>query len=327
MQSSSDRRAFLHRAATLASASAGAASLAGGASFFYPSTAASQTVPTMSTVKPRYCLNMSTIHGEVIDIVDQVKIASEAGYDGVELWLRDIQNYTKSGGDLVELRKRIADAGLLVESAIAFGQWIAEDPAARKKGLEQCAQDMDVVRRLGGQRIAAPPAGAITGDRLNLDAVTERYRALCELGRQYDVVPQLEVWGFSKNLSKLCDVLYVTAACEHPNACVLPDVYHLFKGGSHFVDLQMLAGARVHVFHMNDYPAQPTRETITDADRVYPTDGIAPIRHVLRTVIESGFQGALSLELFNRGYWQQDPREVAKTGLAKMKSAVALLGT
>ena len=31
----------------------------------------------------------------------------------------------------------------------------------------------------------------------------------------------------------------------------------------------------------------------------------------------------LSLELFNRDYWKQDPLEVAKTGLAKVKAAVA----
>jgi hypothetical protein len=31
----------------------------------------------------------------------------------------------------------------------------------------------------------------------------------------------------------------------------------------------------------------------------------------------------LSLELFNREYWAQDPFEVAKTGLEKMKKVVA----
>ena len=35
-----------------------------------------------------------------------------------------------------------------------------------------------------------------------------------------------------------------------------------------------------------------------------------------------GFAGVLSLELFNRDYWQQDPLNVALTGLAKMKAVV-----
>jgi sugar phosphate isomerase/epimerase len=130
------------------------------------------------------------------------------------------------------------------------------------------------------------------------------------------------VWGFSKNLSKLSEVLYVAAASQHPDACVLPDVYHLYKGGSNFEDLALLAGTKVHVFHINDYPDIP-RDKITDADRVYPGDGIAPIAKVFKTVMSSGFSGVISLELFNRKYWERDPLENATEGLRKTKAAMA----
>jgi hypothetical protein len=43
----------------------------------------------------------------------------------------------------------------------------------------------------------------------------------------------------------------------------------------------------------------------------------------LQTLCLIGFKGALSLELFNRDYWKQPVADVAQTGLAKMKSAVA----
>jgi len=43
----------------------------------------------------------------------------------------------------------------------------------------------------------------------------------------------------------------------------------------------------------------------------------------LQTLRRTGGQIVLSLELFNRTYWSQDPLSVAKTGLAKMKAAVA----
>ena len=75
---------------------------------------------------------------------------------------------------------------------------------------------------------------------------------------------------------------------------------------------------------MNDYPADPPREKIGDADRVYPGDGVAPLRAILRGLLANGFRGALSLELFNRDYWKQHPMTVVKTGLQKMRSAVQL---
>jgi sugar phosphate isomerase/epimerase len=74
---------------------------------------------------------------------------------------------------------------------------------------------------------------------------------------------------------------------------------------------------------MNDYPAEPPRDEIADAHRVYPGDGVAPLAGLLRDLRAAGFRGALSLELFNREYWKQDPLTVAKTGLERMRAAVA----
>jgi sugar phosphate isomerase/epimerase len=117
--------------------------------------------------------------------------------------------------------------------------------------------------------------------------------------------------------------VYVAVASGASNACLLPDVYHLYKGGSKFEGLALLGPEALHVFHMNDYPAEPPVATITDADRVYPGDGVAPLDYVLGALRSIGFNGMLSLELFNKSYWQQDARLVARTGLEKMRSAVA----
>jgi sugar phosphate isomerase/epimerase len=73
---------------------------------------------------------------------------------------------------------------------------------------------------------------------------------------------------------------------------------------------------------MNDYPADPPREKILDEHRVYPGDGVAPLPQLFRELRDIGYTGMLSLELFSKVLWKQDPAEVAKTGLAKTKAAV-----
>jgi 2-keto-myo-inositol isomerase len=270
----------------------------------------------------RYCLNTSTINGSVVPVREQLKIAAKAGYQSVELWLRDIEKFTKEAGQLSDLRKQLDDLGLGLDSAIAFGQWIAEDAAVRAAGLDQCKRDMEIVRTLGGRRIAAPPAGATNLPKLNLDDVAHRYRALLEVGKAQEVTPQLELWGFSKNLSTLGEVLYVAAAANHEESCVLLDIYHLYKGGNDFSSLSLIPASNMRCLHMNDYPATPKREEIADKDRVYPLDGVAPTVDILKAMFKSGFEGTLSLELFNRSYWEQPADLVAKTGLEKMKLAV-----
>jgi sugar phosphate isomerase/epimerase len=283
----------------------------------------SRAAETVSYPKFRYCLNTSTIRGQKLGIVKEIEIASQAGYDAIEPWMRDLDEYAQAGGSLRDLGKRIADAGLTVESAIGFAQWIVDDPEKRKQGLEQAKKDMDTLKQIGGIRIAAPPTGATNQSNLNLFEAAARYRELLLVGDQIGVIPQVEVWGFSKSLSRLGESAFVAIESGHPKACLLPDVYHIYKGGSDFVGLTMFGPKAIQVFHLNDYPADPDRERISDKDRVYPGDGVAPLSEVFGLLWGIGFTGVLSLELFNPGYWEQDPLTVATTGLEKMKAAVA----
>ncbi len=269
-----------------------------------------------------YCLNMGTIRGQDLSIVEEVETAAKAGYDSIEPWLGKVNEFVAGGGSLSELNKRIADAGLTVENAIAFSSWIVDDDTERAAGLEQARRDMDTLAKIGAKRMAAPPAGAQRGPSLDLQKAAERYRALCEIGDQMGVTPVLELWGFSANLHRLGQVVYVAVEAAHPGAALLLDVYHIYKGGSNFVGLKLLSTAATPVFHINDYPANPPRDEISDRDRVYPGDGVAPLPQILRDLAGAGGHTVLSLELFNPDYYKQDPLEVARTGLAKTKAAV-----
>lgn len=268
-----------------------------------------------------YCLNTSTIRGQALSIVDEVALAAKAGYQAIEPWINEIERYVERGGNLRDLARRISDAGLRVPSAIGFAEWIVDDDGQRRKGLERARRDMDMVRQIGGMRIAAPPSGA-TKEGVNLLRAAERYRALLEIGAKIGVTPQVELWGFSRSLNHLGETALVAIESGHPQACILADVYHLYKGESEFGGLRVLNGAAMHTFHVNDYPAKPPRAEITDAHRVYPGDGTAPLARILRDLRETGFRGVLSLELFNRDYWKQDALAVARTGLAKMRAVV-----
>jgi sugar phosphate isomerase/epimerase len=269
-----------------------------------------------------YCLNTSTLMGQKLDLVEIVEIAAKAGYQAIEPWMNELDQHVKNGGNLKVLGQRIRDRGLTVESAIGFAEWIVNDEAKRKKGLEEVRRGMDMIQQIGGKRLAAPPAGATNLAHLDLFKAAERYRALLDLGEQMGVIPQVELWGFSKCLSRLGEVVFVALESGHPQACILLDVYHLYKGGSNFGGLRLLNGAGLQVLHFNDYPAQPPRTAITDAQRVYPGDGVAPLKTILRDLRQIGFRGVLSLELFNRDYWKQDALAVARTGLEKMRAVV-----
>lgn len=268
----------------------------------------------------RFCLNMGTIRGLKLPVPEQVDVAAKAGYQAVELWVDEINKYVDQGGSLDDLRRRIIDRGLTVESSIGFTPWVIDDDAQRAAGLEQWKRELDMLARIGCKRAAAPPSGATKKPITDLVKIAERYRVLLEMGRQAGVVPQVEFWGPSKTLSRLSEAAFVAVEAGHPDACLLLDAYQIYRGGSSFDSLRLLSGRMIHVCHMNDYPADPPRDRVTDGHRVYPGDGVGPIVPMLRTLRATGFQGFLSLEVFNREYWKQDAMTVARNGLAKTRA-------
>jgi sugar phosphate isomerase/epimerase len=273
-----------------------------------------------------YCLNTSTISRQKKTLAEEIEIAAKAGYGAIEPWARELDAHVKDGGKLKDIAKRAADAGVVIADVIAFFEWVVDDDDRRKKGLEEAKRVMDVAQQVGSLRVAAPPAGATNQAGLDLRKAADRYRALLEVGDKVGVVPQVELWGFSKTLGRLSEAAFVAVESGHPKACVLADVFHLYKGGSGFAGLKLLSPAALQVIHVNDYPAEPPRAVITDAARVYPGDGVAPLKQILRDLRAQGCHAALSLELFNETYWKQDALEVARTGLEKMRAVVKASG-
>jgi sugar phosphate isomerase/epimerase len=269
-----------------------------------------------------FCLNTSTISGQKPGILTYIDIASKAGYDGIELWINDIKDYLKNGHKLSELAKIISNAGLKVENAIGFAPWMVANDEKRRLGMIQLEEEMDWLAALGGKRIAAPPAGVGRDEPIDLLQAGIRYKDALNLGRKTGVMPQLEFWGASGTLFHFSQAVAIAAAANDADARILPDVYHLFRGGSGFDSLKMIAGTTIEIFHFNDFVGHIPQEKQTDNDRVYPGDGIAPWSNLMQTLKEMGTPKVLSLELFNKDYWKQDPLEVAKTGLMKMKKLV-----
>ncbi|GAA4310898.1 sugar phosphate isomerase/epimerase family protein [Compostibacter hankyongensis] len=269
-----------------------------------------------------YSLNMSTIRGQRLGFIKELETASKAGFRSVEIWIDTFREYLDKGGSTATAKKIIGDLGLEIENAIGFAKWIVDDEATRKAGLQQLQREMELLAEIGCKRIAAPPMGANGKDAslIDLDVITERYLTILEMGRKTGVMPMVEMWGSSVNLKKISQVLYVAIESGQPDARVLLDSFHIFKGGSSFDSVRFVGSAAIDVFHINDYPAGISPAKISEPDRVYPGDGIAPLRPLLQILKNPGKPVVLSLEVFNESYYRQDALQVARTGLAKMKA-------
>jgi len=267
-----------------------------------------------------YCLNTSTIRGNNLDIVGVVNAASKAGFQAIEPWIMELDRHASTGGTLKDLGKRIADAGLTVEGAIAFNSVLDDDDARRAAAMERLKVDMDKVAQIGGRQIAVPPGSSKIV--VSLDNAAKYYREALDMGEKMGVQPLLELWGTHPVLGPLSHGIYVTVAAGRADASLLLDVFHLYKSGTPFTALRQINGAALHVMHLNDYPQAADSSTLNDGNRIYPGDGAAPLAQILRDLRDNGFRGYLSLELFNKGYWARSADENLKTAMEKIRATV-----
>jgi len=267
-------------------------------------------------MRMRVTLNSSTIRPAKLE--DKVRIAAEAGYDGIELWDNELEEHEEAGGSLEDLRKRVEDRGLFVPNIIGLWDAMPQDPDAWPASLEASKRRMDRAVRVGSQHIAAIPAP----DRPDFDVLwaAGRYRELIEAGESIGVTVAVEFVGFLQGIHTLGQAVAIALESHHAKACIVADTFHLYRGGSMFGGIERLQGSIFAAFHFNDAPADPPQFEQGDEHRVYPGDGILPLVQLVRDLREIGFPGPLSLELFSRALWEKDPFEVARVGREKIAS-------
>ncbi len=259
------------------------------------------------------CLNTSTIKPQ--PMLDKIRLAAEAGFAGVELWINDIYEYIGQGGEVRDVEKAIADNGLFVPCTIAMRQWGEASDDEYPLMLDEAKRRMELAARLGAPYIVATPPREPT----DFGQITRRYKELLELGRQVGVKPTFEYIGFFRSASKLAHAWQVVQDADDDDATLILDAFHSWNSGSTLDELRQIPAARISHYHINDAALNKPAGTQTDPDRVMIGDGPIDLQAEIAALKQIGWSGTVSLELFNRQLWQQDPREVLKVGIQRMR--------
>ncbi len=265
-------------------------------------------------------MNTSTIRPAPLK--EKIRVTAEAGWDAIELWINDLEEHEKNGGDLKALGKEIRDRGMFVPNIIGLWNCMPEGEEAFEKSLEATRRRMRMSADVGSIYVAAIPAP----DRPDFDIQwgTHCYRRLLEIGREeFGITVAFEFVGFLKGIYRLGQASAIALDADDYDTCLISDTFHLFRGGSGFKGVRHLDGDFIANFHWNDVPGDVPREEQSDEHRLYPGDGILPLTQLLKDLKTIGYRRTLSLELFNREHWKQDAKAVAETGLRKMRECIA----
>ncbi|WP_339713341.1 sugar phosphate isomerase/epimerase [uncultured Kriegella sp.] len=269
------------------------------------------------------CLDTATIR-TAKSLEEKVDIAIAAGYDAIEPWDNELEEYEKNGGDLKELGKKIRRAGLFVPSMIGLWGCLPENEEAFQASLPATKNRMRMAADIGCTHIQAIPNKV--GEDYDVKFVASCYRRLLEIGlKEYNIIPAL-VFVKMFPLKTMGQAVAVALDADHPMAKIIPDVYHMYISEGGFEGLKLLNGNLFAIFQFNDAPKGIQLQDMKDKHRVYPGDGMLPLAEILKDLKASGFDGCISLELYNPEYHKQDLLQVAKTGLRKTLEVITEAG-
>lgn len=287
--------------------------------------------PTINKKEKRYqkgtspwpiCLDTATIRPASLH--EKINIAAKAGYDAIEPWDRELEEFEAKGGSLKDLGKQIKDLGLLVPSVI--GLWNALPPTQQlwDASLKDSRRRMKMAADIGAQHIQTIPD--TVGKNYDPQWVAARYRDIIEIGlNEFNMHPALVFVKFFP-LKTMGQASAIALDANHPKAKIILDVFHMHISGGGFEGLTLLRGDMIAIFQFNDAPASPALQDLKDEHRVYPGDGILPLTKILKDLKATAFKGCVSLEMYNPNYWKENLQQVAETGLRKTLEVIRKAG-
>ncbi|MCX6289355.1 MAG: sugar phosphate isomerase/epimerase [Bacteroidetes bacterium] len=259
------------------------------------------------------CLDTATIRPA--SLRDKVRIAAEAGFDGLEPWDSELEEFEKNGGNLKALGAEIKKLGLKVPSVIGLWNAIPGTMPEFEASLKETRRRMRMAHDIGAEHIQTIPN--TLPENYNQKWVADRYRDIIEIGmKEFNIKPAL-VFVKYFTIKTLGQAVGIAMDANHPNALVIPDVYHMYISDGGFEGLKMLKGDAIAIFQFNDAPNTPAFKDLRDEHRVYPGDGILPLASIFKDLKATGYKGFISLEMYNPNYYKEDLLQVAKTGLRK----------
>jgi 2-keto-myo-inositol isomerase len=262
----------------------------------------------------RFCLNTATIKTTPLDL--QIELARKAGFRQIGLWLKDVEAAMAQGKSLGEIKTQLDSSGLRVAEFCFLGGWQDADQTRLKEVLKQTHHICGVSRDLGCEIVVTVPAlgpGWLNG-------ASERFRQVCQVAAEYGVRIALEFPGIAADVKDLRSARELVSAAACPNGGLVIDTFHFFLGGSKVADFECGAPGEVFLVHVSDAMNLPLEKLrIPHDNRTFPGDGIIDFAPIFKQLDRLGYEGAISLEIWNRELHQSNPAEVVRKGCESLQ--------
>lgn len=250
-------------------------------------------------------------------LVEDVRAASAAGFDCLEIWVAKLRKYLQSS-TTADLKALLEEHGLKAYSINSIEHITFRDAGSHARLLHECEALCSFASEIDCPYVVVVPSPLPEG-KSRADVVEESTRVLTELGliaERHGVGLAFEFLG-----QPLCSVQTLAAASEivarvaRDNVGLVIDSFHFYAGGSTLESIGALDAEKLFIFHINDAEDRP-RDELEDKHRLLPGLGILPLAEIISALRGIGYDRVTSVEIFRPEYWERDPLELARAARA-----------
>ncbi|WP_326625374.1 sugar phosphate isomerase/epimerase and 4-hydroxyphenylpyruvate domain-containing protein [Streptomyces sp. NBC_01761] len=251
-------------------------------------------------------------------LTEKLNAAARAGFDGVEIFENDL---LASPLTPEQIKDRAADLGLAISLYQPMRDIEGLPANAFTQSLRRAEHKFRVMRRLGADTVLV--CSSVSPQAVDDDALAaDQLRQLADLASEYEIRVAYEALAWGRHVNTYDHAWRIVESADHPSLGVCLDSFHILARGSDPKGIESIPGEKIFFLQLADAPLM-TMDVLQWSRhyRCFPGQGEFDLAAFVQSTVRAGYQGPLSLEVFNDIFRQADS---GRTAADAMRSLVAL---
>ncbi|WP_298379021.1 sugar phosphate isomerase/epimerase and 4-hydroxyphenylpyruvate domain-containing protein [Azospirillum sp.] len=254
---------------------------------------------------------------------EKLEAAATIGFDGVEIFESDLLTFDGSPADV----RRIAEGlGLAITLFQPFRDFEAMPDPIRARNLDRAERKFDVMEALGTDLV-------LVCSNVQAHAIDDPARAAADLAEMAERAQRrglrvgYEALAWGRHVKRWRQAWDIVQRADHPALGLIVDSFHTLALDDDFTGIAELPGEKIFFVQLADAP-KLSMDVLSWSRhfRNFPGQGQLPVTPFLKAVLDSGYSGPLSLEIFNDEFRAAPARLTALDGLRSLIHAEAEAG-
>lgn len=242
---------------------------------------------------------------------DKLQAIAKAGFEGVEMFEHDLVVCAESPA---EIRRMIDDLGLNCICYQPFRDFEGLTGSARINAFDRAERKFQIMNALGTDLmlVCSSIAPHASGD---LGRIVGDFAELGERAAAAGVRVGYEALAWGRHVNDHRVAWEVVRQASHPSVGLILDSFHSLARDTPIDSLADIDGSKIFLVQIADAPRVPMDPLYWSRHfRCFPGQGDFPVADYMAAILKTGYQGPLSLEVFNDRFRAWSVDQIARDG-------------